>query len=218
MSQIVLTSDTLASPATAGAIEYTSPVIYATPVGTQRGVIPNSQFYRLNADYAGTNATGAQGVFGVGTGGAGIGVTLSSSTVYAFETTVMLSKSAGVTSHTIGMGFGGTATVNNILYYLSAQDQTAAGVVGTAGGTTTGVFLSVVSTASNTTFTQAIATAARFVPYTLKGTVSVNASGTFVPQYTLSAAPGGAYSTVAGSYFLIYPIGSAGVINVGTWS
>ena len=44
------------------------------------------------------------------------------------------------------------------------------------------------------------------------------AAGTFTPQYTLSAAPGGAYSTMANSYFLIYPIGSAGLINVGTWA
>jgi hypothetical protein len=28
----------------------------------------------------------------------------------------------------------------------------------------------------------------------------------------------GPYSTLAGSYILIYPIGSAGLINVGTWA
>lgn len=206
------TAGTNLTTALPGAIEYDGKVFYGTPQSTQRGIIPGAQFFRLNSDLAGANVATAQNVFGVS-------VTLSASTVYAFESVVLLSKSAGVTSHTIGMGFGGTATVNNILYYLSAQDQTAAGVVGTAGGATTGVFLSVVNTASNTTFTQAIATAARSVSYTAKGTVSINAGGTFTPQYTLSAAPGGAYSTGAGSYFMIYPIGASGAnTSVGTWA
>ena len=62
----------------AGAIEYDGKVFYGTPQGTQRGVIPGQQFYRLNADLAGANVTTAQSTFGVG-------VTLSASTVYAFE-------------------------------------------------------------------------------------------------------------------------------------
>jgi hypothetical protein len=190
----------------------TSGYMQGTVNGLSAGRIPAMQYFRLNSDLAGANATGAQSTFGVG-------VTLVGSTQYAFESVVLLSKSAGTTSHTIGMGFGGTATINNVIYYLSSQDQTAAGVVGTAGSTTTGVFLSVISTASNTTFTQAIATAARFVSYTLKGTVSINAGGTFIPQYTLSAAPGGAYSTVAGSYFAIYPLAASGSnVNIGSWA
>lgn len=47
----------------------------------------------------------------------------------------------------------------------------------------------------------------------------INAGGTFIPQYQLSAAPGGAYTTAIGSYFLIYPIGAAGNnTNIGTWA
>jgi hypothetical protein len=35
----------------------------------------------------------------------------------------------------------------------------------------------------------------------------------------LSAAPGGAYSTVAGGYMLIYPISASGAnTNVGSWA
>lgn len=215
MSQIVLTSDTLASPATAGAIEYTSPVIYATPVGTQRGVVPGAQFYRLNADYVGLNATGAQGVFGVGTGGTGIGVTLSSSTVYAFDYYAVFSKSAGVTSHTFSLGFGGSATLNNILYGGATNNQNSAYTAGNVSGAT--IFDS--NTAASTTYIGATTSAGKTNYLYAKGTVSINAGGTFVPQYTLSAAPGGAYSTVAGSYFYIYPIGASGAaINVGTWS
>ena len=204
MSQIVLTSDTL-STTTAGALEYASPVIYGTPIGTQRGVIPNSQFYRLDTNLAGANATGAQNTFGVS-------VSLSASTVYAFEQYAVLSKTAGATGHTVGFGFGGTATVNNILFSVIGGDGVA---LPTAANTAT--FLSS-NTVSNTVLTGSSTSAARTITARMKGTINVNAAGTFTPQYTLSAAPGGAYSTVAGSYFLIYPIGSAGLINVGTWA
>ena len=85
--------------------------------------------------------------------------------------------------------------------------------------TNTGIAVGVVSTASNTTFSAATAAQYEALSVTLKGTVSINGGGTFTPQYTLSAAPGGAYSTVAGSYFLIYPIGAAGAnISVGAWA
>ena len=214
MSQIVLTSDTLASPATAGAIEYTSPVIYATPVGTQRGVVPNSQFYRLNADYVGTTATTAQGIFGVGTSGVGLGVTLSSSTIYAFEMYAIFSKTATATAHNFQVGFAGsTATINNILY--GGPYNTTAAAFTSGAVTTAGTFDANTTTA--TTVSALSATANYSVRLYLRGTVSVNVGGTFIPQYTISAAVG-PYSTLAGSYFLIYPIGSAGVINVGTWS
>lgn len=214
MSQIVLTADTLAST-TAGAFEYDGKVAYVTPQGAQRGVIPGSQFYRLNSDYVGLNATGAQGIFGVGTGGTGIGVTLSSNTVYAFESIMTFTKTAGATSHTTSLGFGGTATVNNILYQnlRGGVSSSSFPIVEAGPGTYT------VNTASSTAQSGAIASAGYAAVWRLLGNVSINAGGTFIPQLTLSAAPGGAYTTVAGSYFLIYPISTSGAAtNVGTWS
>jgi hypothetical protein len=74
-------------------------------------------------------------------------------------------------------------------------------------------------TASNTTISVASAVAGLSYVGQVKGTVSINAGGTFIPQYTLSAAPGGAYSTIAGSYVKIYPVGAAGAtVNVGSWA
>lgn len=204
----VLTSGTLSSPAVAGQTEYDGKVFYQTPQGTQRGVVPGAQFFRLDSALAGANVNTAQSVLGVG-------VTLSSSTVYAFEAVYALSKAAGTTSHSVGLGFGGTATINNIAYAgILASNSSAFTTDGTGA---IGVY---VQTAANTTFSNGASTAATlFRTYTLKGTVSVNAGGTFIPQYTLSAAPGGAYSTAAGSYFLIYPIGASGAnVNVGTWA
>ena len=207
MSLIVLTSDTL-STTTAGALEYASPVIYGTPIGTQRGVIPNSQFYRLNADYVGTASTSAQGIYG-----SSLGVTLSSSTVYAFEMVVVFSKTATATAHTFSLGFGGAATLNNILYGGVYNVTATAFTSGTNGSPST--FFSNTASATST----GAATASANFAWTMshRGTVSINAGGTFIPQYTTSVSVG-PYSTLAGSYILIYPIGSAGLINVGTWA
>ena len=53
----------------------------------------------------------------------------------------------------------------------------------------------------------------------LKGTMSIGTGGTIIPQYALSAAPGGAYTTQIGSYFKAWPIGASGTnINVGSWA
>lgn len=208
IAPILLTSGTNLTTATAGAMEYDGKVIYATPQGTQRGVVPGAQFYRLNADLVGANATGAQNILGVG-------VTLSSSTVYAFRLHFVLSKTAGATSRTTSLGFGGTATLNNILYGGAINSINAA----YASGAFTAAQSFDANTAAAVVSQGASTATAQSQYYYLAGTVSVNAGGTFIPQYTLSAAPGGAFSTVAGSYMLIYPISaSGGATSVGVWA
>jgi hypothetical protein len=208
MSILALTSDTLSSPAAVGQIEYSSPIFAATPIGTQRGIVPTQQYYRLNADVVGSNATGAQSTFGVG-------CTLSASTVYEFEIVFALLKSAGTTSHTMGLGFGGTATLNNIQWQYSGIYSTITNNIGSAAAITA-VYG---STASNTTVTNATTAASVILWGLVKGTVSINAGGTFISQYTLSAAPGGAYTTTAGSYIRINPLSASGsATNVGTWA
>lgn len=201
-----LQSGTNLTTATAGAVEYDGKVIYSTPAG--RGVSPSMMFYRLNSSLSGSNVSTAQSVFGVG-------VTLAASTVYAFEANYLFQKTAGTTSHTFGLSFGGTATINNILYsgsYNSESAAPASDYISSAGT----IFVTVV-----TNFTVGLSTSsASFTrQQIIKGTVSINAGGTFIPQYQLSTAPGGAYSTIAGSYFAIWPIGAAGAnTSVGPWA
>ena len=208
MSILVLTSDTLSSPAAAGQIEYTSPIFAATPIGTQRGIVPTQQYYRLNAAVVGTDVSTAQSIFGVG-------VTLSASTVYEFEMEVGLVKTAGATSHTISLGFGGTATINNIFHTVATMFNSGTNPMLINGNQTLGY----ITTATATAVTSAAANANTVFALLVKGTVSINAGGTFIPQYTLSAAPGGAYSTVAGSYIRINPLSASGAAtNVGTWA
>lgn len=206
MSILVLTSNTLSSPAAAGQIEYESPIFAATPIGTQRGIIPTQQYYRLNADLAGANVTTAQSMFNVG-------CTLSASTVYEFEILYAMSKTAGTTSHQVQLGFGGTATINNISYSSDGQFSQTSFV---SPNTRALIFP---QSAAAIAPIGATATAFQSFVFLLKGTVSVNAGGTFIPQYTLTAAPGGAYTTAAGSYIRINPLSASGAAtNVGTWS
>jgi hypothetical protein len=208
MSILVLTSDTLIGTPAAGNIEYSSPIFTGTPIGTQRGIVPTQQYYRLNSALAGANVNTAQSIFGVG-------VTLSSSTVYEFEMMVAYSKSAGTTAHTFSMGFGGTATVNNIAY----EAITKTNVTSFTNLATSDTVQSFIQTASATALTGSITSAAQYLLHLMKGTVSVNAGGTFIPQYTLSAAPGGAYTTAAGSFIRIAPLSASGAnTSVGAWA
>jgi hypothetical protein len=156
----------------------------------------------------GANATGAQSVFGVG-------VTLSSNTVYAFEQFCPMSKTAGTTSHNVSFLFGGTVTTNNISYVMQRSGST----VSLADVSTVNTITALMQTTTASAIATGVTSANTFFVIIVRGTVSVNAGGTFVPQYSLSAAPGGAYTTAAGSYFLIYPIGAAGSnTSVGTWA
>jgi hypothetical protein len=212
MSGLLFSTDSLSGTPTTGTTEYNGTALYFTPSGTQRGVIPGQQMFVLGTAYTGTNATGAQSIFGLTNG-----VTLSSGTTYAFEADITLVKSAGTTSHTISFGFAGsTATLNNILYDIRVIFTSIS--LNTYIGSSN--YQAVVSnTSSAVVTTGATAVAGLTWNGVVKGTVSINAGGTFNPQYTLSAAPGGAYTTQAGSYFLIYPIGVSGAnVNIGTWS
>lgn len=206
---IQLTLGTNLTSATAGAVEYDGKVVYATPLGTQRGIVPTQQYYRLNADFVGSNASGAQSMFGVG-------VTLSANTVYEFELVFGISKSAGTTSHNFGYNFGGTATLNNIGFIVLGASQSSS--FGPLAGSSTMVGQWSI-TAANTNVSSGITNAAFYHLATIKGTVSVNAGGTFIPQYQCSVAPGGAYSTSLGSYIRINPLSASGAAtNVGAWA
>ena len=199
-------SGTNTTLAVSGTIEYDGKVFYATPQGVQRGVIPGAQFFRLDSGLAGANVNTAQNIFGVG-------VTLSANTVYAFEAQYALTKTAGTNSHNISSSFAGTAGINSIQYETFVITGSTFPVydTGASGGST--------NVASSSTISTNITTATVNRTFVVKGIVSINTEGTFIPQYTLSAAPGGAYTTVANSYMMIYPIGISGAnTSIGTWA
>lgn len=207
LAPLTFSTGTNLTTATAGSVEYDGKVIYATPQSTQRGVVPAEQFYSVNSAIVGANGTSAQNIFGVG-------VTLSGSTIYEFEAAFAMSKSAGTTSHGISLLFGGTASLNNIGYQITGDISSTSFTSGF--GTRYSAFPQVATAVASF---GSLTSATVFVVYILKGVVSVNAGGTFIPQYILSAAPGGAYTTAVGSYFKIKPIGASGAnVSVGAWA
>jgi hypothetical protein len=163
-------------------------------------------YYRLNSTLTGSNGTSAQAILGVG-------VSLAASTVYEFEASFLLGKTAGTTSHHILFGFGGTATINNIGW------QTVGNVNTTVNGGSASIGTVYGASATAVQATGTIAAATLYATILLRGTVSINGAGTFIPQYTLSAAPGGAYIVQPGSYMKVWALGASGSNSInGTWS
>lgn len=158
--------------------------------------------FRLAAPFTGSDSTTAQSIFGVG-------VSLEASTNYEFEILVRLQKTAGTTSHNLSLAFGGTASLQGLAYVLAADT----GGVGTIPATNGWI------AASSAAVVTSIASAAVGVTLRARGTISVATAGTLVPQYQLSAAPGGPYAVQAGSFMSLVPLGSsAGNLNLGGWT
>jgi len=213
-SPTYMIANTLASTAVAGSSEYNGIALYFTPLGTQRGLLPAMQYYKLETGgWVGQNSTAAQGFFG-GSNPAGLGVSLNGNTIYEFESLYYLVKTVGATSHTVALAYGGTAILNNINYMPTYAYSGSSSVTPANGAAANWI-----TTASSTVFTAAIASATQYIWVVVKGTVSTSVGGTFIPQYQLSAAPGGAYTTQVGSYFKIWPVNFAGSnTSIGTWA
>jgi hypothetical protein len=177
------------------------------------GYIPGF-YYQLQAPYVGRQITTAQGVFGVGVDGRGLGITVAAQTTYRFTATYAFAKLSGATSHTFALGFSGTATLNSIAYNLNYKVST----VGFTNISSAELGQVYIATAASTVVTSAIASATSYIPFSIEGTVNIAAGGTFIPQYTLSADPLGAYSTQPGSFISIYPVSAAGSMSAGAWS
>lgn len=167
-------------------------------------------YYILQNGYTGFNSTGVQGIFGTNNDGRGVGVRVTAETLYLFEMNVVWFKTAGTTSHTLATAFSGTANLNFINYQAIQNDG---GVAMNTRSTSAGFGSTGVNTAASTVVTSAMASATQYISLLVKGIVSARTAGTFIPQYNLSAAPGGAYTTQPGSYISLTSIPPTS----GTW-
>lgn len=158
----------------------------------------------LDSAGTGTNGTAAQNWFG--TNGA---VAVEAGVVYDFEGMLSMTRAAGTTSHTTSLLFGGTATLTSILWKAQTKtgDTTASA---TDNGITARVATATVVKAASTSATE------EFIMW-VRGTIKVNAAGTFIPQFSYSAAPGGAPTINLGSFFKLVKRG-AGFNTKGTWT
>jgi hypothetical protein len=207
MGKLALTAEQLMTVPEPGTIEFNGTAAFHTPQGLQRGVVPSMQYYVTNESIAGANSTAAQNILGVG-------VTLSSNTVYAFQGNFNFFKTAGTTSHNFRYQWGGTATFNSIVTNIYFYDGNLGFVTPTRAMETL-----TMETVGPTTL-GSITTAFYTLNLLISGIVSVDQGGTLIPQYSLSAAPGGGYTSVRSNNMSIWPIGTAGgtATSVGTWA
>lgn len=150
----------------------------------------------LDADQTGTNVATAQQWFP--TFGS---VAVETGVVYDMEGLLNLTRSAGVTSHTTSLLFGGTATLSYILW-TAVLTSTDAESNGNANITSARVATATVVKAASTSATESYVVR-------LEGSVKINAGGDFIPQFQYSAAPGGAPTIRTGSYFRLVKKGAA---------
>lgn len=141
------------------------------------------------ADFVGTDGTAAQPLFTA----AQDTLTVRSGVTYEMEGVYYITRSAGTTSHTTSLLFGGTATVSGITYLCMVSNPNF-NVLGAQSAIRIQSLTATAVTAANTSANEAIA-------IYVKGYVTPNANGTLIPQFQYSAAPGGAPTILARSYF-----------------
>lgn len=159
----------------------------------------------LSADDTGQNVNTAQPWFP--TAGA---VTVAADTTYLMTGALHTTRAAGSTSHTTGIGFGGTATLTSLKWWGQAGE----GDVATLNDSD----LIVAENATNLQIKAASTSTTEVIKFTLGGIVRVNAAGTLIPQFTYSSAPGGAPTIKANSYFRLDYLGTGSFASNGTWS
>jgi hypothetical protein len=142
----------------------------------------------------------------------GVSAPLEANTVYEFELMARLQKTAGTTNHALQLLFGGSATLSSLAYHVNVD--AAVGTVGSGNGW--------ITTSASTSILTSIASATANVTVRARGRLRVSAAGTFVPQYQLTAAPGGAYAVQADSFISLLPLGTGEsptqALNLGGWT
>jgi len=179
----------------------TSRAALASPTFTGQVTVPAGT--TLSATRNLTDVNTVQSVFGVG-------LTVAAATTYEIDMFFGVSTT-GATSNSLGIGFGGTATLTSIGYEaIVGQNATSLG----NGATPIQYYIQV---ATNSTITAAVATAT-YRTVRVRGLVRVNASGTFIPQLTFSAATGAVPVVAANSRIKMTPIGTNTVTTIGAWA
>lgn len=201
-----MTAGALLTTPAAGVFEFDGTAFYFTPAANSRAVALIEHILVLTSDQAGSNVNTAQPLFPVGNGA----LTVQSSTTYEFEAEAILTRAAGTTSHTVALLFGGTATFTSMRNMIDVSNPS-----GNALGTVSRIY---VTGAGSVTVTGANTSATENVCIRMSGIMRINAGGTVIPQFQYSAAPGGAPTVLANSFFRARPIGDNTVQAVGNWS
>jgi hypothetical protein len=189
----------------AGVLEYDGKVFYKTPVIANRGLDVVSHFICQTVNWNGLNSAVAQPVFNASATGT---ITLPALTSYEFEGLYNITNT-GIVSHTLGLLFGGTATLTSIGYSFALTNSSVSTASPMLGGA--------IGVATNSPITPATAAATSNTIF-IKGIVRTNGAGTFIPQFIYSVAPGAVPVISMNSYFKMTPLGLNTVATVGNWS
>jgi hypothetical protein len=220
---ITLTGDTTGSGATAittttsavnGVTYPANPAVGTYPVVTSTNTVtyqptpaPSTgtvSWVALSSPFNLLNQVGLQPLFG-GTGGplANGAITLAANTTYRFKCVANFTG-LSVTTSGLQFGFGGTATVQNVLYVLNGAKAN-----NTVGGATA------YSTTAASTLIMAATTNANCA-FDLNGMIRITTGGTLIPEIGMQNASAGVVTT--DTFFEIWPIGSNTATSVGNWN
>lgn len=194
-----------------GTMEYDGRVLYFTGQDQERGIVPNQEWYVLNADRGLTyGSTTPQSLFGVG-------VHVSNSTRYWFRLKATISRSSGTNNTALTLGFRGSAVLSKLNY--TAQGSIGAVSTPTSSTTYETTLVSGFTVQNTVTGTSNPPDSTTLV---IQGMIDVGATGAGYVEpfisWTGAAAPGSV--TVSSlSYFQLFPLGVTGAnTQVGNWA
>lgn len=190
-----------------GAMNFEGNVFTATPLDSQRGVIPTEQIYVLGANLALGGNTALQSLLGVGP-------TVSSNIRYWYQIMATVNKTSG-TAATLSYAIGGNAVLSRHSFTV----YSAAGTDISVPVAPLGMFKQLTSAFEQPTLiTGSMSNTVGSAQVFIYGILEIATGGTVHPLISFSAAPGGA-STQALSKMCIWPMGSSlgGNISIGTW-
>jgi hypothetical protein len=205
IAPLTFVSGTNLTTAVAGSLEYDGKSFYATPSGTQRGLIPSEQTYITTGNRALFANTAPCSVFGKS-------VTVSSATRYAYEIIANLTKAGLDRDLGYGLLVGGSGVLTSHAYeahYSASNARITPDTTRSMSNYVTSNFATAVTVA---TYPK------DFVSLKINGIIDVTTGGTITPQFTVSGGTD-AHTLYAYSRMTIYPIdGVSANTSIGTWA
>ena len=158
-------------------------------------------FYKTGNNIVGANSTANQSLYGKG-------INLLGNSAYLIEGYASLYKTAGVTSSFMNFKLGAANGLTIVNLDIAVENRFGATLTAVEPVDQLG---EITALDTNLALHAASTTAAVANLFLFKGTIRTNAAGTLVPEYALSAAPGGAWTAYAGNWFKVTYLGDTTV-------
>lgn len=203
---LVFTAGNILNTPSPGAVNYDGRIFYATPQGQERGLVRSSQTYVLNADYALTDQTAVQSMFGVS-------ANVSTNTRYAYIINAVIYKTAN--NITMSYALGGNAVLARHIYQTLTTASASLATLSTPS-----ILKNILTTGFGTgvVVTPAL-NGAGYYSIQVQGLINVSTAGTWNPLIGFSGLPGAGSYVASGSSVEIWPLGIGNAtVSVGSWA